>query len=257
MRNLELILGATSIVLLADFSANAEIVQSGTCGGECTWTLDDQGVFSTSNRTKATGEFEFPAGTKTVSANAFCCAIGLTKITIPEGVTSIGESAFEDAKGIAEITIPNSVTSIGNWAFSYMDNLSSVTIPDSVISLGSGSFGGYNDLTDVFVSANSPLTDDMLTNAEIDLDKIVRFTTDGKYMKCNKTYASLEDYMAGNYAVYNTDGTYEKYSADGTLLGTFGVATVIPRAVKRIYTVKEANEALGTANKNTFSIRYR
>ena len=82
----------------------------------------------------------------------------------------------------------------------------------------------------------------------------------GIYIKDGKKYASLADYLAGNYAVYDESGTYQRYSADGTLLGIFnadGSAYVEPRKIKRIYTIQEAVDALGNHGKNTFSIKYR
>lgn len=71
------------------------------------------------------------------------------------------------------------------------------------------------------------------------------------------TYAY--DSQKGNYyleRVYNKDGSYEHYNQDGTKIGTYNANGSI-KENKRIYTVGEATDALGTSGKNTFSIKYR
>ena len=306
----------------------AAVVQSGTCGGECTWRLDDQGVFSTVNGSTAIGEFNIPEGTKTIATYAFRGASGLSKITIPDsvtsigscafresgvtgnlkipsgvtsianevframggvtgelkipdGVTSIGNNAFDGMRGVTSLILPNSVTSIGSEAFlgmsgvtgelkipdgvtsigvsafNGMSGVTSVTIPNSVTSIGGAAFAWMNSLSEVFLSADSSLTDQMLKSASINLSKIVRYTADGQYMKDGKVYASLEDYRAGTTFVYNeAKGKYQKMDRDGVLLDGYYNADG-SKLKYRIYTVEEAEEALGKNNKNTFSIRYR
>ena len=337
--------------VLAAYGANAAVVKSGSCGGECMWELDDKGVFSTINGSTASGEFNIPEGTKEIRAQSFYGASGLTKITIPEGVTSIGGYAFYGASGIKSLTIPKgmtsigdtvfgnmtgvtsltipdgvtsissgafmgmsnltsltipdsvkwidqsafrwlssvtgelkipnsltsiptgafygmknvtgelkipeSVTSIGNQAFYDLGGVTSLIIPDSVTSIGSEAFSGMKSLVDIFLSNDSGLTNEMLTASGINLNKIVRYTTDGKYLKDGKTYASLEDYRAGVSLIYDeSKGKYKKMDKDGMLLN--GYYNEDGSKIKyRIYSVSEAHEALGKNNKNTFSIRYR
>ena len=303
-KNVRLWLGVIGVIFWC-CQVKAAVVQSGTCGGECTWTLDDQGVFSTVNGSTATGEFDIPEGTKTISNSAFYNASGLTKITIPQGCISIGAEAFRGASGVAgnlnipegvisigarafydmsgvtgnlhipdsvtsiginaftgmngvtgEFKIPNGMTSIGNNTFYGLRGLTSLTIPASVTSITNYAFNGMS-FSEVFLSADSTLTDEQLTNAKLSLNKIVRYTADGQYMKDGKVYASLEDYRAGTTFVYNeAKGKYQKMDRDGVLLDGYYNADG-SKLKYRIYTVEEAEEALGKNNKNTFSIRYR
>ena len=294
------------LALLVSYNTNAAVVQEGSCGGECTWTLDDKGVFSTVNGSTATGEFSIPEGTKKITSRSFMYASGLTNITIPDSVTSIEWQAFFGMNGVTgklkipdsvksiggyafsgmsgvtgalkipegltsieqyafsnlssvtgELKIPSSVTSIGTYAFFNMNSVTSVMIPDSVTSIGTGAFYSMTSLSEVFLSADSPLTNEMLKSASINLSKIVRYTADGKYIKDGKTYASLEDYRNGTTFVYNeAKGKYQKMDRDGVLLDGY----YNPDGSKlkyRIYTVSEATAALGTENKNTFKLRYR
>ena len=246
----------TGLALLASYSAVAAVVQSGSCGGECTWTLDDKGVFSTQKGSTATGEFSIPEGTKTIGYPAFGGASGLTKITIPDSVTSISVYTFNDTGITGDLIIPDKVTSIGGWAFINVTGLTSVTIPASVVSIGRSAFASIS-LSEVFLSADSPLTEFTLRDGAIDLNKIVRFTADGKYIKGDKTYLGKEDYLAGIEFVYNQEkGKYQRIGKDGKCLKGFYNEDGT-RDIKRIYSVSEAEEALGKNNKNTFSIKYR
>ena len=151
-----------------------EIIASGTCGENLTWTLDDAGTLTISG----TGEMEnyndywnnyspwysnrtsvkkivIENGVTSIGEYAFYYCTKLTSVTIPDSVTSIGYSAFEDCTSLTSVTIPDSVTSIGNYAFYYCTKLTSVTIPDSVTSIGDWAFLNCTSLTDITVDADN------------------------------------------------------------------------------------------------------
>ena len=136
--------------------ASAAVVDSGECGANLTWTLDDAGTLTISGE----GEMEdysyyshspwydnssitnvvIEQGVKSIGASAFSGCYHLTSITIPDSVTSIGASAFSNCYRLTNITIPDSVTSIGEGAFYFCTGLTSVTIPDSVTSIAEQTF---------------------------------------------------------------------------------------------------------------------
>ena len=89
-----------------------------------------------------------------IGKSAFYGCSSLTSATIPNGVTSIGEYAFSECIGLASVTIPNSVTSIGNEAFG-LCSLTSVTIPNSVTSIGRGAFLGCSELNSINVASGN------------------------------------------------------------------------------------------------------
>ena len=102
--------------LLPATALAANIVDSGTCGAEVTWTLDSDGVL-------------------TISGSGYMCDYGssgapwhgrVKSAVIAEGVTSIGWCAFYDCASLTSVTIPDSVTSIGKRAFSYCKSLTDV-----------------------------------------------------------------------------------------------------------------------------------
>ena len=180
---------------LPDFDFNlsadaAEIIDSGSCGENLTWTLDSNGVLTVSgtgemddyssdyspwysnrsaiktviieNRVTSIGDWAFYYCTSltsvtigdsvtSIGGRAFSYCTKLTSVTIPDSVKSIGENAFFDCTKLISVTIGNSVTSIGDSAFSGCTSLTSVTIPDSVTSIGGSAFAYCTSLTSVTI----------------------------------------------------------------------------------------------------------
>ena len=125
------------------------VVESGTCGDNLTWTLDEEGTLTIS-------------GSGSIKKSAFESDDRIKKVIINNSCTSIGNSAFYDCEKLTSITIPDSVTSIGQNAFNGCSSLTSITIPDSVTSLGHSVLSGCNSLTDVRISKNiTSISNDM------------------------------------------------------------------------------------------------
>ena len=179
--------------LLPTAAFAADIVASGTCGDNLTWTLDSEGTLTISgtgamtdysngssvpwyrsrssiksvtipNSVTSIGDYAFfncsslasvtiPDGVTSIGDHAFEGCSSLASVTIPDSVTSIGGSVFYGCSSLASVTIPNSVTSIGDYAFYYCSSLASVTIPDSVTSIGSSAFYGCSSLESVSILA--------------------------------------------------------------------------------------------------------
>ncbi len=149
-------------------NVSAEIIDSGTCGDNLTWTLDDEGVLTISG----SGEMrDYPNrqpwyskrlsiknivienAVASIGEGAFLGCEELNSITIPDGVTSIGDYAFEDCYDLISANIPNSVTSIGDYAFEGCRELTSVTIPESVTAIGIGAFYSCHGVKTIYWNA--------------------------------------------------------------------------------------------------------
>ena len=104
----------------------ADIVDSGTCDENLTWTLDSTGKLTISG----TGE-------------------------MPEFDGSCSAPWYVDWNSIKKVVIEDGVTSISDWAFSYCISLTSITIPDSVISIGESAFDSCSVLTEINVDENN------------------------------------------------------------------------------------------------------
>ena len=194
-RLLSFVLAVLMIVSILPATAlAANIVDSGTCGAEVTWTLDSEGVLTISgsgdmydyrassivpwyyrSRVKSAviaegvtsiGDCAFywcesltgvtiPDSVTSIGSYAFSGCTSLTSVTIPNSVTSIGDNAFYDCRSLTSVTIPNSVTLIDNGAFSNCKSLTSVTIPDSVTRIGDGAFASCTSLTGIWVAEGS------------------------------------------------------------------------------------------------------
>lgn len=162
----------TILLLFGAVSANAEIVKSGSCGDNVTYTIDDEGTLTISgtgmmyNYSSVSNYSPFynDSNIKTVVIRNGVTSIGeytflncnsMNSITIPNTITSIESGAFLQCSGLTSITFPNSITSIGGDAFYNCSGLTSVTISESVTSIGYGAFTDCSNLTNINVSEDN------------------------------------------------------------------------------------------------------
>ena len=120
----------------------ADIVASGECGANLTWTLDSEGTLTIDGN-----------GNMYDYSPWFSRRDSIRSVVVNQGVTSIGNSAFDGCSSLTSITIPDGVTSIGYEAFSGCSSLTSITIPDSVTFIGVGTLSGGIGLTSTEGSA--------------------------------------------------------------------------------------------------------
>ena len=156
---------AILFMLIMSGIAMADIVASGSCGADLTWTLDSEGLLAITGTGKMTDYHESDSvpwysnrsnikslvighNVTTIGNLAFDSCDNLTSVNIPSSISSIGDSAFSGS-GLISVNIPDGVSSIGKEAFSCCHNLTSVTIPNSVTDLGSGAFSWCSSLTSV------------------------------------------------------------------------------------------------------------
>lgn len=143
---------------------DSTVVESGTCGENLTWTLDDAGTLTISGTGEMT-DWETGCapwyssglsvksvivgyGVTSIGNSAFYECAYMTSITLPDTVTSFGDRALSVCSRLPAIVIPNSVTAIGKAAFYECYGLKSVTIPESVRSIGDSAFS-YTRLSEV------------------------------------------------------------------------------------------------------------
>ena len=156
-----------NLTLTAEFAEidDNEVIDSGTCGENLTWTLTYYGVLIISGTGDMEDYIDGPSpwnnkknniekliveyGVTSIGYGAFSYCSSLTSVDIGNSVTSIGEEAFRGCSSLTSVAIGNSVTSIGDWAFSYCSSLTSVDIPHSVTSIGDDAFRSCSSLTSV------------------------------------------------------------------------------------------------------------
>lgn len=192
---LALVLMAASLAMTA--SAEAGLVDSGTCGENLTWAYYDDGTLTISGTGEMTNYLFYgnapwyayrediktvnlPDGLTSVGDSAFLTFESLKSIKIPDSVTHIGNDAFYQCTSLEAITLPSSLMSIGSYAFAFSSALKSITIPKSVISIGESLFASCASLTNIYV--------DSLNERFSSLDGVL----------FNKDKTSLMQYPVGN-----------------------------------------------------------
>ena len=125
-RGLRLLL--CGLLCVVAITANAQVVDSGSCGANLTWALTGSG----SNLTltiSGTGNME-NYDYNTTTTPWYSNRANIKTLVLPDGMTSIGFYAFSGCSGLTSVTIPDGVTTIGNYAFSYCSGLTEITIPE-------------------------------------------------------------------------------------------------------------------------------
>lgn len=132
--------------------------ESGTCGPNLSWTLDDAGLLTISGTGEMTSHpwsnaalrtVEIKDGVTSVTEAAFKDAMNLGSVSIPDSVTEIGKSVFWGCDSLKEISLPKHITSINNYCFFSCDNLLSIVIPEGVTYIGFRTFSCCGKLSSV------------------------------------------------------------------------------------------------------------
>ena len=221
-----------------------EIVASGTCGTNLTWTLDAEGTLAISgvgamddyiffgtfddereappwgSVGSSIKKVEIADGVINVGDYAFYDCTRLTSITIPDSVKTIGDYAFNECTRLTSITIPDSVTTIGTSAFKYCHRLTSITIPDSVTSIGVGAFYSCQSLEKATIlSRNVNFVSSVFGRCD-------NLTIYGYAGSTSETYAKENDipFVAlGEYLLGDIDGDGKVTGEDAILLLQYSV----------------------------------
>ena len=211
-----------------------EIVASGNCGSNASWSLDSDGTLTISgsgNMPNYMSPMSIPwhsylnditsvvveSGITNICRHAFHWCSNLTSVTLPETVTDIGAFAFADCTSLEEIVIPYGVISLAGGPFINCTSLASVTLPDTLTSIESNAFYGCTSLTSITIP-------DSLTNIGVDA-----------FQNCS----NLASFLAKpDSQVYSSqDGVL--YNKDLTVL------VLYPPAKDAVYTVLDGVTAIG------------
>ena len=237
----------------------SEVVASGTCGENLTWTLDNNGDLTISG---AGAMYDYSYGNSapwrsqgykskvkkviinesvaSIGAYAFYDCYGLTSITISSGVTSIGVDAFHGCSSLTSITIPSSVTSIGGTAFWGCSGLASITIPSGVTNIGVEAFGCCSGLTSITIpSSVTSIGDEAflwcsgLTGIWVDSNNAT-YASDNSGVLFNKNKTSLICCPAGYSGAYTIPSSVTNIGAYAFDYCTGLTSITIPSSVTNI-----------------------
>ena len=114
------------------------IVDSGTCGDNVTWTVTGE-KYDYSLFISGTGEM-YDYGENSNLSPWSTYKDDIYNVIVEEDITSIGAYAFYFHKNIENVSLPDSITSINPRAFCYCYKMSNINIPSSIEYIGEGSF---------------------------------------------------------------------------------------------------------------------
>ena len=140
------------VTVRGTFRQDKVIVDSGMCGDNLTWELDEEGTLTISGTGEMRGySREVFNGSLITTAPWGKHAANLKAVVIESGVTAIGDYAFYNCSELTSVSLPEGVTTIGNYAFESCRSLTIMTIPENVISIGNGAFYNCSGLTSVSI----------------------------------------------------------------------------------------------------------
>lgn len=150
-----------------------QIVDSGVCGENLTWTLNDSGVLTINGsgnmynytfddspwKNLNVNEVEFAGEISSIGDYAFNMCQGVTEITIPDTVTKIGESSFNGCMELESIILSKNLESIHKMSFVECPNLKIIQIDGSNSYFYTDSKGVlYNKEQTILIKAPSAIT---------------------------------------------------------------------------------------------------
>ena len=197
----------TMIATMMPFASASTIVDSGVCGENLTWTLDENGTL-------------LVRGEGSIADSAFAYRSDIIAAVIEEGVIGIGSRAFAECHSLSSITLPNTLKIIKETAFFECPVLEEIQIPDSVEEIESGAFA-YCFNTNVYIGKNVVFSGEEDSNGNILLIGLVKsFVVD----EDNSNYSSQDG------CLFNKDKTVLlQYPA-----GNRRTAYTVPSSVKRV-----------------------
>ena len=163
--------GGVSLDSIAGFSSSifvsASIVDSGTCGNNLTWVIDDNGTLTISGSGEMNDwseDYHSPwyendnitevivcEGTESIGNYAFLRNHGIKTVSLPKGIKRIGNNSFQGCTGMYSINLPNSINSIGDTAFAACYSLDNVVLPDSITKIKAYTFWGCVKLKNLVI----------------------------------------------------------------------------------------------------------
>ena len=227
---------------------------------------------------------QIPSSVEAISYASFQ-QVTAPEVLIPDSVSFIDGVAFYDAD-IQKINVPDSVTSM-SWGFRG-SQFTDIVLPDTMESIGGDAFSDCQNLKSITIGENTNFGENnMFLFEDTDISQLQIYCT-GDTQKCdaNLETAGYPNLKSVAVQTEKKDGKTYVYDMNGHLLAISGknqmadLNTAEPESVatpepssgtqtetsntngnftaergKRIYTVKEANEAAG--KKNKLMIRYR
>jgi len=112
----------------------AEVVATGSCGDNATWTFTDDGIF----RIEGHGRLYDYAFLNQPDYAEYSHLV--EKVIISDGITYLGDYAFVGMQKLTDITIPESVLETGEYVFDLCSKLTTLKLPSKISEIKQGMF---------------------------------------------------------------------------------------------------------------------
>ncbi len=135
-------------------TADNEVGATSGTTGDCTWTIDENGVLTVSGEGRM-ADYSF-------EGSPWFSNTGLKSVIIEDGVTNIGNHAFQSYEpryALKSVTMADSVTDIGERAFGNCCSLPEIILSSSLQSIGMSAFAGCSKLTELWIPASVTFID--------------------------------------------------------------------------------------------------
>lgn len=126
----------------------ASAQESGTCGDNLTWVLDDSGTLTISGSGNM-ADYDDYRDTPWFSSRR-----SIKQVYISDGVTSIGKYAFYNSSSLIDVRFSPNLTRIGDCAFKNCATLLTIQLPESLVDIGEEAFSGCSALVDIVIPNN-------------------------------------------------------------------------------------------------------
>ena len=118
------------------FDNSDNILLSGNCGKNVTFTLSKEGILTLSG-TGATDNFHSAKSPEWIEYKDF-----IKEVVVQEGITDLGSMIFRKHFSIEKITLPASLVGIGQYALAACVSLEELTLPNNISSIGKNIISG-------------------------------------------------------------------------------------------------------------------
>lgn len=172
---LSIILAFVICITLSAPAFAANVVDSGTCGENLSWSLTSDGILTITgtgamvNYPEERGgpwfhssvpvrEINIDEGVTSIGDHAFhtpwLANDTITSIKLPDSCIWVGDSAFSGLVLASQIILPAKMSYIGARAFSNCAKTTTIRVPNGINTLNIAVFGGCTDLTTVYLPSD-------------------------------------------------------------------------------------------------------
>lgn len=172
----KIVLLITTFLMVCFFSITCMAEESGKCGENATWSLDDNGTLTVSgkgdmddyipssddqndwqpwkNYADQIKKVVIKKGITRVSWYGFWGCKNLKSVSLSSDIDHIGAGTFEECEKLEKITIPGNVSKLYEHAFLGCKNLSEVTLPKSLTKIYTQCFRKCSKLEEISIPSS-------------------------------------------------------------------------------------------------------